>query len=50
MKKKKKKRKKIEGARLEISSRKLKYQENISCKDGHNKGHKQNVLNRSRRY
>ena len=32
--------KKIEWKRLEISSRKLEIQGNISCKDGHNKGQK----------
>ena len=31
------KRKRTEWERLEMSSRKLGYQENISCKDGHNK-------------
>ena len=36
-----KERKTIEWERLEISSRKLRYQGNISCKDGHNKGQKQ---------
>ena len=30
----------IEWERLEISSSKLEYQGNISCKDGHNKGKK----------
>ena len=34
----KKQRETIEWERLEISSRKLGYQGNISCKDGHNKG------------
>ena len=37
-----------EWERLEISSRK--YQGNISCKDGHNKGQKWYGPNRSRRY
>ena len=36
--------------RLEISSRKLEIQRNISCKDGHNKGQKWYKPNRSRRY
>ena len=36
--------------RLEISSRKLEYQGTISCKDGLNKGQKQNGPNGSRRY
>ena len=35
---------------LEISSRKLEIQGNISCKDGHNKGKKWYGPNRSRRY
>ena len=35
-----KERKTTERERLEISSRKLRYQGNISCKDGHNKGQK----------
>ena len=35
-----KERKTIEWERLEISSRKLRYQGNISCKDGHDKGQK----------
>ena len=30
--------------------KKIKYQENISCKDGHNKGQKWYGPNRSRRY
>ena len=30
--------------------KKIRYQENISCKDGHNKGQKWYGLNRSRRY
>ena len=30
--------------------KKIKYQGNISCKDGHNKGQKQHGPNRSRRY
>ena len=46
----KKWRKTTEWKRLEISSRKFKYQENISCKDGHNKGQKPYGPNRSRRY
>ena len=37
----KKERKTIEGERLQISSRKLRYQGNISYKDGHKKGQKQ---------
>ena len=36
--------------RLEISSRKLEIQGNISCKDGLNKGQKWYGPNRSRRY
>ena len=40
----------IEWERLEISSRKLEYQGDISCKDGHNKGQKWFGPNRSRRY
>ena len=36
----KKQRKTIEWERLEISPRKLKIPENISCKYGHNKGQK----------
>ena len=43
-------RKTIEWERLEISSRKLIYQGNISCKDGHNKGQKWCGHNRSRIY
>ena len=39
-----------EWERLEISSRKFRYQENISCKDRHNKGQKQYGPKRSRRY
>ena len=35
-----KERKTIEWERLEISSRKLRYQGNSSCKDGHDKGQK----------
>ena len=46
----KKQRKTIEWERLEISSRKLEIQGNISCKDGHNKGQKRYGPNRSRRY
>ena len=42
-----KKYKKIEWERLEISSRKLEIQGNISCKDGHNKGQKWYGPNRS---
>ena len=38
-----------ENNRLEISSRK-RYQRNISCKDGLNKGQKRYGPNRSRRY
>ena len=45
----KKERKTIEWERLEISSRKLGYQGNISCKDGLNKGQKWYGPNRSRR-
>ena len=45
----KKYRKTIEWKRLEISSRKLEIQRNISCKDGHNKGQKWHGSNRSRR-
>ena len=41
---------KIEWERLEISSRKLEIQGNISCKDGLNKGQKWYGPNRSRRY
>ena len=37
----KKQRKTIGWERLEISSRKLRYQGNISGKNGHNKGQKQ---------
>ena len=41
----------VEWERLEISSRKLeRYQGNISCKDGLDKGQKWDDLNRSRRY
>ena len=41
----------VEWERLEISSRKLeRYQGNISCKDGLNKGQKWYGPNRSRRY
>ena len=39
-----------EWERLEISSRKLGYQWNISCKDGLDKGQKWYGPNRSRRY
>ena len=39
-----------EWERLEISSRKLRYQGNISCKDGLDKGQKWSGPNRSRRY
>ena len=46
----KKQRKTTEWERLEISSRKLEIQGNISCKDGHNKGQKWYGPNRSRRY
>ena len=45
----KKQRKTIEWERLEISSRKQRYQGNISCKDGHNKGWKWYGPNRGRR-
>ena len=40
----------IEWERLEISSRKLEYQGDISCKDGLDKGQKWYGPNRSRRY
>ena len=40
----------IEWERLEISSENWRYQGNISCKDGHNKGQKRQGLNRGRRY
>ena len=43
-------RKTIERERLEISSRKLEIQGNISGKDVHNKGQKGYGPNRSRRY
>ena len=46
----KKQRKKTEWERLEISSRKLEYQGNISCKDELDKGQKWYGPNRSRRY
>ena len=46
----KKQRKTTEWERLEISSRKLKIQGNISCKDGPDKGQKWYGPNRSRRY
>ena len=46
----KKYRKTREWERLEISSRKLENQGNISCKDGYNKGQKWYGPNRSRRY
>ena len=46
----KKERKTIEWEKLEISSRKLEYQGNISHKDGLNKGQKWYGPNRSRRY
>ena len=36
--------------RLEISSKNWRYQENISCKDGHNKGEKWYGPKKSRRY
>ena len=39
-----------ECERLEISSRKIRYQGSISCQDGLNKGQKWYGLNRSRRY
>ena len=45
--------KEIEWERLELSSRKLeipRYQGDISCKDGHIKGQKQQESNKSRRY
>ena len=48
--KKERKKKKTEWERLEISSKNQGYQGNISCKDGHNKGQKQQGPNRSRRY
>ena len=37
------------GKTIEISSRKLKHQGNISCKDGNNEGQKWYGLNRSRK-
>ena len=40
----------MEWERLEISSRKLEIQGNISCKERHNKGQKRNGPNRSRRF
>ena len=40
----KKQRKTAEWERLEIFSRKLEIIGNISCKDGHNKGHKHKDL------
>ena len=43
-------RKTIEWERLEISSRKLKYQGNISYKDGLDKGQKWYGPNKSRTY
>ena len=43
-------RKTTEWERLEISSRNQRYQRNISCKDGLNKGQKWYGPNRSRRY
>ena len=46
----KKQRKIIEWIRLEISSRKLEIQGNISCKDGLDKGQKLYEPNTSRRY
>ena len=36
--------------KAEISSRSWRYQQNISCKDGHNKGQKRYGPNRRRRY
>ena len=45
--------KETEWERLELSSRKLeipRYQGDISCKDGHIKGQKQQESNKSRRY
>ena len=42
--------KKIEWERLEISSRKLEIQGNISCKDGHSKGQKWYGSNKCRRH
>ena len=36
--------------KAEISSRNWRYQQNISCKDGHNKGQKRYGPNRSRGY
>ena len=44
-----KQRKTTEWERLEVSSKKLEYQGNISYKDGHNKGQKWYEPNRSRR-
>ena len=41
---------KIEWKGLKVSSRNLRYQGNISCKDGHNKGQKLCRPNQSRRY
>ena len=38
------------GKLVAISSRKLEIPMNISCRDGHNKGEKQQGTNRSRRY
>ena len=47
----KKQRKIIEWERREISlQEKYRYQGNISCKDGHNRGQKLSGPNRSRRY
>ena len=45
----KKQRKTTEWERPETSSRKLRYQGNILCKDGHNKGQKWYGPNRSRK-
>ena len=45
----KKQRKTIEWERLEISSRKLELPREHFIQDGHNKGHKWHVSNRSRR-
>ena len=45
----KKQRKKMECERLEIPQENWRYQGKISCKEGHNKGQKQQGSNRSRR-
>ena len=44
-----KERKTTEWERLEISSKNQRYQGNISCQDGHNKGQKLYGPNKSRR-